>query len=81
MVAILRLLIGTLRNCIMSRRRLEAEVIVLRHQLNILRRKSPRRVRPNTFDSGSDWFDRREHRMRESIMRDLQEMARTASRE
>ena len=34
----------------MSRGRLEAEVIVLRHQLNILRRQSPRRVRPNAFD-------------------------------
>jgi hypothetical protein len=50
MVAILRLLIGALRDCIMSRGRLEAEVIVLRHQLNILRRQSPRRVRPNAFD-------------------------------
>jgi hypothetical protein len=50
MVAILRLLIGALRNCIMSRGRLEAEVIVLRHQLNILRRQSPKLVRPNAFD-------------------------------
>jgi len=50
MVAILRLLIGALRNCIMSRGRLEAEVIVLRHQLNILRRQSTKRVRPNAFD-------------------------------
>jgi len=50
MVAILRLLIGALRDCIMSRGRLEAEVIVLRHQLNILRRQSPRRVRPNAFE-------------------------------
>jgi hypothetical protein len=50
MVAILRLLIGVLRNCIMSRGRLEAEVIVLRHQLNILRRQSPRRIRPKAFD-------------------------------
>ena len=45
MVAILRLLIGALRNCFMSRGRLEAEVIVL-----TLRRQSPRRVRPNAFD-------------------------------
>jgi hypothetical protein len=50
MVAILRLLIGALRDCTMSRGRLEAEVIALRHQLNILRRQSPRRVRPNAFD-------------------------------
>lgn len=34
----------------MSRGRLEAEVIALRYQLNILRRQSPRRVRPNAFD-------------------------------
>src|SRR6266545_3791293 len=50
MVAILSLLIGALRDCIKSRGRLEAEVIVLRHQLNILRRQSPRRIRPNAFD-------------------------------
>src|SRR5680860_1855271 len=47
---VLRLLIGALRDLILSRGRLEAEVIVLRHQLNILRRRSPRRVRPNAFD-------------------------------
>jgi hypothetical protein len=34
----------------MSRGQLEAEVTVLRHQLNMLRRRSPRRVRPNAFD-------------------------------
>src|SRR6266481_2763839 len=50
MVVILKLLIGVLRDYLMSRGRLEAEVIVLRHQLNILRRQSPRRVRPNAFD-------------------------------
>jgi hypothetical protein len=33
LVAILRLLIGVLRNCIMSRGRLEAEVIVLCHHI------------------------------------------------
>jgi hypothetical protein len=50
MIAILTLLIGALRERIRSRGRLEAEVIVLRHQLNILARQSPRRVRPNAFD-------------------------------
>jgi hypothetical protein len=50
MFTILRLLIGALRDCVMSRGRLEAEVIVLRHQLNMLRRLSPQRVRPNAFD-------------------------------
>jgi hypothetical protein len=46
------LLIGALRDCIKSRGRLEAEVMVLRHQLNILRRQLPRRIRPNAFDRG-----------------------------
>ena len=50
MVAILKLMIGALRDCIMSRGRLEAEVTVLRHQLNMLRRRLPRGVRPNAFD-------------------------------
>ncbi len=47
MVVILKLLIGVLRDYLMSRGRLEAEVVVLRHQLNILRRQLPKRVRPN----------------------------------
>jgi transposase InsO family protein len=50
MVAIFRLLIGLLRDCFVSRGRLEAEVMVLRHQLNILRRQLPKRIRPNPFD-------------------------------
>ena len=36
---------GTLRDCIKLRARLEVELIVLRHQLNIFRRQSPRRIR------------------------------------
>lgn len=47
------IMIGALRGCIMARGRLEAEVIVLRQQLNMLRRRSPRRVRPNAFDSAN----------------------------
>ena len=39
-------LIGLLR----SRAALEAEVLVLRHQLNVLRRKSPKRVALNSID-------------------------------
>jgi len=49
-VVILKLLIGVLRDYLMSRGRLEAEVVVLRHQLNILRRQLPKRVRPNASD-------------------------------
>ena len=49
-------LIGLFR----SRAELEAEILVLRHQLNILRRKSPKRVVLSSIDrclSGSiDWL-------------------------
>jgi hypothetical protein len=50
MVVILKLLIGVPRDYLMSRGQLEAEVVVLRHQLNILRRQLPKRVRPNALD-------------------------------
>jgi hypothetical protein len=33
-----------------SRVLLEAEIVVLRHQLNVLRRKAPKRVAFNIFD-------------------------------
>jgi hypothetical protein len=33
-----------------SRAALEAEILTLRHQLNVLRRKAPKRVAFNTFD-------------------------------
>ena len=49
MVVILKLLIGVLRDCFMSRGRLEAEIVVLRHQINILRRRLPKRVRPSAL--------------------------------
>ena len=37
------LFVRVLRDCFKSRRRLEAEILVLRHQLNILRLRTPRR--------------------------------------
>jgi hypothetical protein len=40
-----KLLVAAVLSLFMSRRRLEAEVLVLRHQLNVLRRSAPRRVR------------------------------------
>ena len=50
MVVILKLLIAVLRDCFMSRGRLEAEMVVLRHQIDILRRRLPKRVRPSALD-------------------------------
>ena len=50
MVVILKLLIGVLRDCFRSRGRLEAEMAVLRHQINILRRRLLKRVRPSALD-------------------------------
>ena len=43
MLAIAFLFVRVLRDCFKSRRRLEAEILVLRHQLNILRLRTPRR--------------------------------------
>jgi DNA modification methylase len=42
---LLRLLLIALRNRFRSRERLEVEILVLRHQLNVLRRRYPRRVK------------------------------------
>jgi hypothetical protein len=47
---ILRLLGLHLRDCFRSRRALEAENTILRHQLGVLRRKSSNRVRLTRFD-------------------------------
>src|SRR5437588_5899196 len=43
MIAITFLLVRVLCDCFKSRRRLEAEILVLRHQLNILQQRAPRR--------------------------------------
>jgi ABC-type uncharacterized transport system YnjBCD ATPase subunit len=44
MLAILRLLAGFIANLFKSRRRLEAEILFLRHQLNIALRRRPARL-------------------------------------
>src|SRR3954449_9493121 len=44
MIAIAFLFVRMLCDCFTSRRRLEAETLVLRHQLNILRQHAPRRL-------------------------------------
>jgi hypothetical protein len=44
MMTIAFLFVGMLGDCFKSRRRLEAEILVLRHQLNVLQQRAPRRV-------------------------------------
>ena len=43
MMPIAFLFVGMLGDCFKSRRRLEAEILVLRHQLNVLQQRTPRR--------------------------------------
>src|SRR5947208_7166558 len=50
MIAITFLLVRVLCDCFKSRRRLEAEILVLRHQLNVLRQRAPRRPHLRWFD-------------------------------
>jgi hypothetical protein len=44
MIAIAILFVRLLCDCFKSRRRLEVEILVLRHQLNVLHRRAPRRL-------------------------------------
>src|SRR6202011_1217123 len=44
MIAIGLLFIRMLCDCFKARRQLEAEILVLRHQLNVLRQRAPRRL-------------------------------------
>jgi transposase InsO family protein len=50
MAALAQLLLSCLRDVFRTRAELQSEVIVLRHQLNVLRRKSPKRVQLRWFD-------------------------------
>src|ERR1700674_5821281 len=50
MLGMVELLLRWLSSLVKSRRRLQAENLVLRHQLNILRRRSPGRARLNSAD-------------------------------
>jgi hypothetical protein len=60
MAAIVKLLLAFVRDCFRSPEQLKAEIIVLRHQLNVLQRKCPKKPQL----SGSDralfvWLFRR----------------------
>jgi hypothetical protein len=50
MIDFLRLLACALIGLFRSRARLEAEILVLRHQLNVLRRKAPKRLAFSSID-------------------------------
>lgn len=50
MGGLVRLLLGYIWSCFQSRGRLKAEIAVLRHQLNILRRKNPKRPKLSNSD-------------------------------
>ena len=50
MIDLLILLHGFLASLFKLRIRLEAEILVLRHQINIMRRGAPRRVRLKSLD-------------------------------
>src|SRR5437763_15481285 len=50
MIDFLRLLACALTRLIRSRARLETEILVLRHQLNVLRRGAPKRVAVKSID-------------------------------
>ena len=50
MIDFLRLLAFALTRLLWSRARLEAEILVLRHQLNVLRRRAPKRMAVKSID-------------------------------
>jgi transposase InsO family protein len=68
MIAIAVLFVRLLRDCFKSRRQLEAEILVLRHQLNVLRRRTPRRLHLRWADRALFiWLYRRCPRIFEAI--------------
>src|SRR5438034_9655101 len=69
MIAIGLLFVRILCDCFKSRRRLEAEILILRHQLNVLRQRAPRRgLRLRWFDRALFiWLYRRCPRLLEAI--------------
>ena len=50
MIDMIKLVLATILSLFRGRARLEAENVVLRHQLNILRRSAPRRLRLSNVD-------------------------------
>ena len=50
MVGLVNLLLGYIWSCFQSHERLKVEIVVLRHQLNVLRRKTPKRPKVSNSD-------------------------------
>ena len=68
MIAIAFLFVGVLFDCFKSRCRLEAEILVLRHQLNVLQQRMPRRVHLRWADRAVFiWLYRRYPRMLDAL--------------
>ena len=68
MVAIAFLFVCVLCDCFKSRRRLEAEILVLRHQLNVLQQRTPRRLHLRWADRALFiWLYRRCPRILEAV--------------
>jgi Integrase core domain len=68
MIAIAFLFVRMVWDCFKSRRRLEAEILVLRHQLNVLRRRAPRRLHLRWVDRALFvWLYRRCPRILDAI--------------
>jgi hypothetical protein len=78
MTAISLLFVRLLYDCFRSRRRLKAEILVLRHQLNILQRRAPRRVHLRWADRALFiWLYRRCPRILDAIPHSLMRASQT----
>jgi hypothetical protein len=58
MATFFRLLLGYMWDCFRSHERLKAEILILRHQLSILHRKAPKRLRLSDGDRAFVWLYR-----------------------
>src|SRR5436305_8870449 len=68
MIAIAFLFVRVVWDCFRSRQRLEAEILVLRHQLNVLQQRAPRRLHLRWADRALFiWLYRRWPRILDAI--------------
>jgi hypothetical protein len=68
MIAIAVLFVRVLGDCFKPRRRLEAEILVLRHQLNVLQQRAPRRLHLRWVDRALFiWLYRRYPRILDAV--------------